>query len=415
MPDIGHLVGQFHGGFHVQVAGAAGEDIDALELFGRAHQHRLDRIVGQFGMTLEEQRSGAADDASRHARAGQLDAVVGQLLGVLGGERGPRRDRAVDAVTRSDQVGLDHEVAPGRTAAGVGGHLIVAASDGVEVVDRTGGDHQGIVARSVDRHAAIPAAVTGRGHDGQARGPGAAHGDVDRIVAEAHPGRVAQGEVDDVDAILVAVGDDPVHGRQHVGELTAAFGVEDAQHDQVGLGGQALVARDDASDVGAVAETVVGLAAILDEIDAGEHALFGEGGIRAQARVDQGDRHAPAGVTVALPGDVRVGRCAGDIQVGPQDPVLGDRQHICSLTELLEGLTVEPAGDGAELGGAEVLAESLESSGQRGPLAELDHHRNRGVVGRRVLEELDQLSRDLDALGSGSQDHPRCQGDQGES
>ncbi len=167
----------------------------------------------------------------------------------------------------------------------------------------------------------------------------------------------AHRQVDDADVVRHAVGDGPLEGGDDVADDAAAVLIEDFQADQVRRRRDArvrairvvAVAGDDAGDVRPVAVVVVGLEAIVDEVDEAGHALaaddtnsrrvaaVGEVVVPARdTRVD--DRHADASAVIA---PLLLRRAGADrdrrAAVVPRNRTIEvDAQHFRALGDLLD-------------------------------------------------------------------------------
>src|SRR5439155_20539548 len=118
-------------------------------------------------------------------------------------------------------------------------------------------------------------------------------------------GRVAEGQVDDLGAVV----HDPLDAADHVRALAGALGAQHLGHHQLGVGGDAgdalavvLDGGGEAAPVGAVALVVLGAPLTLGGVAAGTHATdrFDDLAcevlvLQVDARVDDPDPHAGAG------------------------------------------------------------------------------------------------------------------------
>ena len=265
---------------------------------------------------------------------------------------------------RRDDVGLEEAVVPRRTARAVVRHHVVAAFRGSLRVDGADRDDGACVARR--GHARVPnftsrgidADVAGRRHDDDARARCGFNGLYQRVTGGGLEDRMAERQIDDVDAEGSLVGDGEVDGVDHIARVALAVGVEDAQGDDPGarrdtfvlpVGGRAAAAEQ-ARDVRPMAVVVSGrdqisrsaveevvevetAGEVVDRLDAGiDHryadARSGERRRRQSERVaKRGDRRTRTGAARnGVAEDLRVGMDAGDGRVARihRDVAAGD-------------------------------------------------------------------------------------------
>ena len=333
------------------------------------HQVRLERRI-----RLQHQRDRAGHDRRGHAGAAQAQirpvrraaAAAREQVRRLGQvERARRIGERHDAGAGRDEVGLGHEVDGRGTARAVRRDLVVPARERALGAVGTHRQHPGRVARGrdaavlrlllvVDR---LLPQVAGGGDDDDAGVDRALGREGQRIGFIRLGDACAHRQVDDADVVRHAVGDGPLEGGDDVADDAAAVLIEHLQADQVRRRRDArvravrvvAVAGDDAGDVRPVAVVVVGLQAIVDEVDKARHALavdhpdVARVALIAQVvvpardtRVD--DRHADAGAVIAplllrRAGADRYGRAV----VVPRNRTIEvDAQHFRALGDLLD-------------------------------------------------------------------------------
>ncbi len=206
------------------------------------------------GIGLLQQRHDAGRDAGGHAGAGQLQELLARVaplheLRIALDERAVRRRHRNQHVPGRHHIGLDETVVPRRAARAVHRHAVVVARDRVVVIGGADRDRRG--------------RVTGRGDAGKSAGCRCSStpwlpADVDdddarlrRLLDRLHErvargrlvNRVAERQVDDVDAEHVLVRDRKLNRADDVAGLAAAVLVEHLQPDELHGRGDAFVLR----------------------------------------------------------------------------------------------------------------------------------------------------------------------------
>ena len=301
----------------------------------------------------------------RYGLGRRAAAALEQVRGLGQVELARRIGKRHDAGAGRDEVGLGGEVDGGRTARAVGRDLVVPARERALGAVGTHRQHPGRVARSrdaavlrlllvVDR---LLPQVAGGSDDDDAGVDRALGGERQRVGLVRLGDACAHRDVDDADVVRHAVRDGPLEGGDDVADDAAAVLVEHLQADEVRRRRDArvrairvvAVAGDDAGDVRAVAVVVVGLEAIVDEVDEAGHALatdhadLGRVALIVQVvvpsrdtRVD--DRHADAGAVIA---PLLLRRAGADrhrraVVVPRNRTVEVDAQHFRALGNLLD-------------------------------------------------------------------------------
>ena len=223
------------------------------------HPDRLAELLGRHVGVLAQQHSGETAYGSRGLRGARAsEEVVADSS-----PRGFRVDGGAgdtvggDRPARSDQVGEPLVVAtsgPGRDVS------TPTPDDGVVGAGVDGADRhdQRIDCRRVEVLLVL-AAIARRDDHEDAGVPGPLDGGREHVAAVRVDPGLAEREVEhsDVEAVAVAVVDDPVDGGDHLRNGRDPVVAGDLQADDPGVGGDALVTRtgagDDAGHVGAVA------------------------------------------------------------------------------------------------------------------------------------------------------------------
>ena len=257
---------------------------------------------------------------------------------------GPRTRRRGDddGLARCDDVGLrvavevDAVARPRRES-------VVAGSPRVTALGGADGDGMGVAGRGAELVGRLLAAVAGGDHDHETEVPQALHGGVDEVGG--HGGR-AQGDVDDLDVVLVGVRRDPLQTQQQPDEVGDAALARDLDRDHVRPGrhtrGRAGRQRGDGRAVAVAVHRV----AVPRQVDA-THDTAGELVDLADAGVEHRDADAGpvdpllpqlvgpqrgrALVVRRVPGPAVLGAVQSDRRV------LGDR-HAGSVRQPLAGL-----------------------------------------------------------------------------
>ena len=224
-------------------------------------------------MRFDHQGGHAGRDAGGHAGAAQLD--VGIRIGVQQRVREQRRVRVRDGGERlpgGQDVRLDEAVVPRRPAGAEERDLVVGARRRRLGPQRPDGDDRRRVARRGNPRVAdctrdrIQAVVAGRGHHHDARRDGALDRLDQWVGSRRLVNRVAERQVDDVDAERGAIRHREIDRRDDIAGVAGALVVEHSEADQprtprhadVLAARERPVARDQARDVGAVSVTVHG-------------------------------------------------------------------------------------------------------------------------------------------------------------
>ena len=279
-----------------------GELQDTLREVRRERRHRL-----------LEQSDHAGRDARGHAGAGQLQELLARVaslheLRVALDERAGRCRHRNQHVPRRNDIGLDETVVPRRAARAVDRHAVVVARNRVVVIGGADRNRRGRVAGRGDTGKSqvaliVDAVVAGRGHDDDARLRRPLHGLHERIARGRFVNRMAERQVDDVDAEESLVRNRELNRADDVAGLAAAVLVEHLQPDELHRRGDALVlhvtesleAADQARDVRPMTVVVEGgsphaaLGEIVKRLDSVAERRRG-----MNARVDQGNRDALA-------------------------------------------------------------------------------------------------------------------------
>ena len=228
--------------------------VDEGQVEGVAHEKLFDLVGGRAGELVEDQSRGARRDRSRlGSPAAAHEAVVEQRYPGPGVDVRVGHAQALDVDAGSDEVGLS-----GRAGLGGGREVrnhVVGHRSGPHRIRRTDRDDPFVIGGIGERRrrslGLVAAVAGGRDHDDSGipclfdgKGQG-----VDAVpLRRVRP--IRQVEDPDVEAVVVAVLDDPVDGCDDLRHVGAAVGGGDLQADDSRVGRHSPVGRGRRVDVG---------------------------------------------------------------------------------------------------------------------------------------------------------------------
>ena len=258
-------------------------------------------------MSLQQKRGGPGNHRRGHRSTRQAEVIprgrfaeqvevsgVCRLLNLIGPvviriEEAPTSIERDDLVAGGDDVGLEDQVHPARSPAGIGCNAVVRPYT-VHVFRGPDGDDVGVVPWRLDRAVVRAPAfvalsrvvvcagspgVPGSADDDDASFVGGFDGLTEGVRGVAFTDGVSEGKVDDPNIEGGLVVDDPLNAGNHCADIGAALAIEYTDTDQISLRGNPVkgvsvprsgriraVSGDDAGDMSAVAARVVTVAVI---------------------------------------------------------------------------------------------------------------------------------------------------------